>query len=337
MARRRSRRRSYGGFAPYVPVAQRRKHAERFAREMERAGTPLAPVSSRKRDIAATFWGRSWCRNLESYGDYANRLPRGRTYVRNGSVIDLRIGRGRIDAYVAGSEIYEVEIHVEPLDEARWAALRAACSGSVASLVELLEGRLSEAVMERLTSRADGLFPSPKEIWIECSCPDGATVCKHVAASLYGVGVRFDDDPEVFFVLRGVDARDLLAAASSAGLAATAAAAADASEIADDDLASVFGIDLDDAPAPASSSSAAAATSDPANPASAASSAAAATSDDEPTLTAAELVAAGIPRSTITSWLRRGALAPSDTRGVYAMTDTTGETLERYFARRPND
>src|SRR5665213_273756 len=93
------------GFRPYVPVAERRaKAARELAKLAKKHGQASSPVRLDGRKIASTFWGKAWCDNLEAYSDYANRLPRGRTYLRNGSVIDLRIEPGKVQALVCGSE-----------------------------------------------------------------------------------------------------------------------------------------------------------------------------------------------------------------------------------------
>ncbi|MCP5157632.1 MAG: helix-turn-helix domain-containing protein [Ectothiorhodospiraceae bacterium] len=228
---------------PYVPVAKRRARGAREAARRAKRGEALAPVSIEGRAIARTFWGRAWCEHLEGFRDYANRLPRGRTYVRNGSVIHLAIGEGVVEALVMGSELYEVRLAVTTLPEARWLAVKARCEGGIGSLVELLEGRLSERVMAVVTDREAGLFPLPREIRFSCSCPDWATMCKHVAAVCYGVGARLDERPELLFRLRGVDHEALIAADASALLAAEAPAGG-RRRIAEDDLAAVFGIDL---------------------------------------------------------------------------------------------
>jgi uncharacterized Zn finger protein len=166
--------------------------AARFARK----GGTLEPVRVAGRAIAGTFWGKAWCDNMERYSDFANRLPRGRTYVRDGSVIDLRIAAGKVEAQVVGSDIYKTTVKISALPKARWKALGRDCACSIDSLVELLQGRLSRGVMARICRPETGLFPSPKEIAFACSCPDWAAMCKHVAAVLYGVGARLDQKPE---------------------------------------------------------------------------------------------------------------------------------------------
>jgi hypothetical protein len=193
---RRNSFRSYGGFAPYVPVAQRRANAAKAAQNAATGGAVFTPVAIEGRAIAHTFWGKAWCAHQESFSDYANRLPRGRTYVRNGSVIHLAISAGRIEAKVMGSSLYTLEIAVAPLPPQKWADIKTACAGKIDSLVSLLQGRLSEAVMRIVTDQANGLFPSPAETKLRCSCPDSANLCKHLSAVLYGVGARLDTQPD---------------------------------------------------------------------------------------------------------------------------------------------
>jgi uncharacterized Zn finger protein len=207
----------YGyGWKPYVSVAQRRTKAEKAAAKARKGGASMAPVASFRGAIAKTFWGKAWGDNLERYSDYTNRLPRGRTYVRNGAVIDLQIADGEVRAQVMGSSLYKVTVSVTTVAEQHWKTIRTDCSGSIASLVELLQGKLSSAVMERICTSGTGLFPAPKEISFSCSCPDSAAMCKHVAAVLYGVGARLDQQPEVLFKLRRVNAQDLVQQAAGA-------------------------------------------------------------------------------------------------------------------------
>lgn len=233
----------YGGWAPYVPVSERRKEAAKKISALQKKGKNISPIRIEGRTIARTFWGKAWCGNLEAYSDYENRLPRGRTYVRNGSVIDLQVGKGEITALVSGSSVYTVTISIRPLERTRWKALIAACSGQIDSLVELLQGRFARGVMEIITCKQRGLFPSPKQISMECSCPDGAMMCKHVAAVLYGVGARLDEKPELFFQLRNVDHSELIAAAGAATGVRRSAKTDRILESAD--LSALFGIELD--------------------------------------------------------------------------------------------
>jgi uncharacterized Zn finger protein len=232
-----------GGWRPYVPVAKRREKAARTAAALRKSGHEAAPVRIAGRAIAHTFWGKAWCENLERYSDYANRLPRGRTYVRNGSVIDLQIAAGKVSALVQGSSLYRVAIEVAAVPRPRWDALRRDCAGAIGSLVELLQGRFARGVMERICARETGLFPAPREIRLSCSCPDWAEMCKHVAAVLYGVGARLDERPELLFVLRGVDSAELIPARVE--LATTAAPVERV--LADEGLGELFGIELGEA------------------------------------------------------------------------------------------
>jgi uncharacterized Zn finger protein len=232
----------YGGWPAYVPVSERRKKAAREIARLKKAGQNVAPVVVEGRKIAASFWGKAWCDNLESYQDYANRVERGRSYVRNGAVIDLRIGPREVRAKVIGSEIYSIVITIKPLTAAAWTSICADCAGRVDSLVELLQGTLSKPVMERVCRQADGLFPKPADIKFSCSCPDSASMCKHVAAALYGAGARLDAEPELLFRLRAVDAGEIFAnldAALPASRSGGARARLDAA-----DLSDIFGIEL---------------------------------------------------------------------------------------------
>ncbi len=231
------------GWRPYVPVGVRRAKAVREMARLQKKGHPVSPVRVQGRTIAKTFWGRSWCENLERYSDFSNRLPRGRTYLRNGSVVDLQIGPGAVSARVSGSSLYRVEVKVSTVPKMRWRALCKDCSSGIDSLVELLQGRFSKGVMERICRQQTGLFPSPAEIEFRCSCPDWASMCKHVAAVLYGVGARLDARPELLFALRKVDEKDLIATAGAGVPLALKAPAAD-EVLKEAGLSELFGIEL---------------------------------------------------------------------------------------------
>ena len=349
----------FGDWAPYVPVAQRRLQAERKAAALKKKGRICKPVVIEGRTIARSFWGRAWCDNLEAYSDFANRLPRGRTYVRNGSVIDLCIEAGKVSALVSGSEVYRVEIGVQPLEAATWQAIVRESTGQVASLIELLQGRLSKAVMEIVTRRGTGLFPLPRQLGFRCSCPDAASMCKHVAATLYGVGARLDDEPELLFRLRHVEPQDLIRQIGD--LPALASPAAQG-RLERTDLSALFGIDLGDAPAamaepppravapgvaaqrsppmelPAGKRSGKRDTAGPVQPAAPAVPAAAGTTRGQKnlgkTIKAGELIALGIPRHMIQAWLGSGVLLGTALRGVYRTTQQTEARIGAYVARR---
>ncbi|MGH7279570.1 MAG: SWIM zinc finger family protein [Candidatus Rokuibacteriota bacterium] len=236
-------------YPPYVSVAEKKADGARalatLLKKSKRTAEPIM-IGHRKRQLATTFWGKAWADNLERYADLANRLPRGRTYLRNGSVLDLAIAGGRVEAYVAGSELYRVTIGIGPLAKTRWRRVVTRCTGRIGSLVGLLRGELSDDVLAVITQAKDGLFPEPREMTLDCSCPDSAEVCKHVAAVLYGVGVRLDARPDLFFVLRQVDQAELLSSATAGAVSRARPAAG--KRIAGDRLSAVFGIDLEDAP-----------------------------------------------------------------------------------------
>jgi len=231
------------GWRPYVSVAQRRRQAASEMAKLKKKGHPLSPVTVEGRTIVKTFWGKAWCENLERYSDFENRLPRGRAYVRNGSVIDLQIAPGEIKALVCGSEIYKVQVKVAPVAKARWQSLCKDCAGAIDSLIELLQGRLSKGVMERVCRQKTGLFPSPDEIHLSCSCPDWADMCKHVAAVLYGIGARLDQQPDLIFRLHNVDEKELIAGTGAALPQAKKAPTA-GKVLGDEDLSVLFGLDI---------------------------------------------------------------------------------------------
>lgn len=231
---------------PYVPVAQRQAKARAFAIKLaKKEKRELAPIELTGRTIAASFWGKAWCENLERYSDFANRLPRGRSYVRNGSVLDLQIERGKVRAIVSGSEIYRVTIDIKTLAASHWAQIKSDCARSIDSLIDLLQGRFDQAIMQRLTERETGLFPQPREIKMACTCPDWAGMCKHVAATLYGVGARLDAEPELLFTLRDVDHLELIGEAVEGDNLSEALQGDPASTLAGSDLGAIFGIDLE--------------------------------------------------------------------------------------------
>lgn len=245
-------RRSWSMWAPYVPVAERRLNGARHAARLAKKGRAMRPVIARGRGLVTTFWGRAWCDNLNAYATLASRLERGRRYLANGLVIDLGVEPGVVTALVSGSHVYEVRVEIRPMPRQRWKDVVTACAGRIDSVVELLAGRFDQGVMAHVCRQKTGLFPAPAEMAYACTCPDGAGggwVCKHVAAALYGVGVRLDDDPALLFRLREVDHADLVARAA-AGLADAAPSGRGGRRaIAKERLSAVFGIDIEAAPA----------------------------------------------------------------------------------------
>ena len=236
------------GYAPYVRVAERKKKAAKKVASLIKKGHAVNPILIEGRVIAKTFWGKAWCRHLESYSDYENRLPRGRTYVRNGSVIDLKLNPGEIRALVTGSSIYTVTIKVDSVPTQKWDILVKECAGKIESLIELLQGKFSKGVMEIITHQEKGLFPDLEHIKMDCSCYDYADMCKHVAAVLYGVGAHLDERPEDLFLLRKANHVDLIAMAGSSDLSKESS---DQDGIhLTGDLSALFGIEIEEEPSP---------------------------------------------------------------------------------------
>lgn len=235
-------------YREYVPVAEKKAKAEKARKALAKKRPNLKPVIIEGTKLARTWWGKAWNRNLESYADYSNRIGRGKSYVKHGSVLHLEIQPGLITALVQGSRSkpYEISIKIQPLNRSLWKAIQEACGHRIESMEALLAGQLPEDVGGILTAQRTGMFPSPKEIGFDCSCPDWASMCKHVAAVLYGVGARLDDDPSLFFTLRSVEMQALISAAVSgqARMLTELAGQTSANMLADADLSAVFGIDL---------------------------------------------------------------------------------------------
>jgi uncharacterized Zn finger protein len=234
-------------------VAERRRNAQKKMDALRKKGVDIQPITINGRKIASSFWGEAWCDHMESFSDFENRLPRGRTYVRNGSVCHLAVAKGDIEAKVSGSELYTVKVNIKTLQGKKWTAIKERCSGQIGSLLELLQGKLSDHVMEVVTDRKEGLFPLPGEMSFHCSCPDSARMCKHVAAVLYGIGTRLDDKPELLFTLRGVNHDELIAADAEKAVKA-ATSRGKSKRLADDQIGDVFGIEIDPGNIDASSS-----------------------------------------------------------------------------------
>lgn len=225
-------------------VGELRFRASERLRKLKKEGkevVPVEPISGNR--IAKTFWGKAWCENLLHYSDFENRMPRGRKYVRTGSVVHLAVEPGLVRALVNGTDLYEISVRIAALPEARWKAVRTECAGEIGSLVELLSGRPPQRVMEIVSRPGEGLFPSPDEIALDCSCPDWAEMCKHAAAAMYGIGARLDHDPGQLFTLRGVSADDLVGAAVEA-----AAAPSGDEALVSEDLAALFGVEIETEP-----------------------------------------------------------------------------------------
>lgn len=319
---------------PYVPVASRRQKAIRKIAALRKRGKAVDPVVIEGRTIARTFWGKAWCENLERYSDFENRLPRGRTYVRNGSVIDLKILPGQVTALVSGSSFYQVHLAIKPAARNRWRALSRECSGQIASMVELLQGEFSSGVMKIMARRDTGLFPSPSEISLACTCPDWATMCKHIAAVLYGVGARLDHSPDLLFVLRKVDPMDLVARAGRDDTLGKVSGETSEQILESSDLSKVFGIDLGERKTSPRRSSPSRARRTKVAPIAARArqrpakkSARSRRGSGE--ITARQLIQRGVPRSTFQNWFASGVLLRTTRRGVYRKTSTTAGRIAK--------
>ena len=247
--------RYYDTFPPYVPVAQRRAKAEKQLQQMQKKHPNLKPVRLTGNSLASTWWGKSWNSNLERYADYSNRIGRGRSYVRNRAVLDLQITPEKITALVQGSrpQPYKITITIGTLSAGNWSRIRQACEGRLDSLSELLAGQFPQALKELFFEKGAGLFPAPHDIHFDCSCPDWASMCKHIAATLYGVGARLDEDPALFFTLRGINIDDLITQTLTETAQTLLGKAERQSQniLHDVDLGDVFGIQLDDIAVPA--------------------------------------------------------------------------------------
>ena len=236
---------SWYGFKPYLTVDQKRARGARHVAELAKAGKRIEPVRLNGRKFAETFWAKAWCDHIEKFGDYRSRLERGKAIVRNGSVMHLQIMPGEVEAIVAGSEVYELNIKIKPLMPAAWEAIREECRGQIGSLIELLQGKLAGGVMQVVTRQVGGLFPTPKDIQMECTCPDFAGVCKHLAAVMYAIGARLDSQPDLLFKLRQVDHLQLIEQADTAQLTD----GGNHENVIDDaQLEDIFGIEMDVTP-----------------------------------------------------------------------------------------
>jgi uncharacterized Zn finger protein len=233
-------------------VAEKKAKAENKLKQLRKKIPGIAPVIIEGGTLARTWWGKAWNRNLERYADYTNRIGRGKSYVRHGAVLDLKIAGGQVTALVQGTRAkpYEVVVHIDPVKKAHWDRIRKECQGELRSLPDLMAGKFPKALGEIFLAEGKGLFPTPKEISFACSCPDWASMCKHVAATLYGIGARLDEDQLLFFTLRQADTEELVARAVQEKTSdLLAGAARKSSRVIDDaDLTGLFGIDLDGEP-----------------------------------------------------------------------------------------
>ncbi len=242
----------WDSYPPYVSVAEKKQKAAKKLKQLQKKMPDIKPISLTGTVLAQTWWGKSWNRNLERYADYSNRIGRGRSYVRHGAVLDLQIAEGVVTALIQGSasKPYQARIRIKPIGASQWSAMKKQCEGQLKSLHDLLIGKFSKDLSDVFLAERSGLFPTPQEISFDCNCPDWASMCKHVAAALYGIGARLDEAPSLFFTLRGVRIDDLVTETIQGATAELLSKAAQKSArtVDDADLSSLFGIDLDTPP-----------------------------------------------------------------------------------------
>ncbi len=240
---------SFWSFPRYVSVGEKQHRAKKKLEKLMKENKDIRPVRIEGTAIAKTWWGKAWNKNLEAYADYSNRIGRGRTYVRSGAVLDLQIQEGHVKALVQGSvsEPYSIVIKIKSLKKDIWEEIKGFCAGKLDSLQELLMGKFPADLGEMFTACGEGLFPSPREIDFDCSCPDMASMCKHIAAALYGVGARLDHEPNLFFLLRQIEIGDLISETIRDKTEELLTRAQKKSQriLEDQDLSSVFGIEMD--------------------------------------------------------------------------------------------
>ena len=203
---------SYDDFPTYVSVGEKKAKAAKSLEKLKKKNGDIEPVIIDGRTLAKSWWGKAWNLNLESYADYENRIGRGKSYVRNHAVLDLKISGGKVAAKVQGTRVrpYDVEVVIDPLNHANWQKILELCNRRIDTLEQLTEGKFPKELAIIFTDKKYDMFPSPREIHFDCSCPDWAYMCKHVAATLYGIGARFDQNPMLFFELRGINGQELI-------------------------------------------------------------------------------------------------------------------------------
>lgn len=154
-----------------------------------------------------TWWGEQWL-NALTHIDYDNRLPRGRTYANKGAVKDLKLSGGALHAKVQGSRPrpYQVSIQVPSLTEKNVENLLDALVSDPGVIARLLNGELDPSVLTHAQYLGIAIFPSKwKDLAMQCSCPDWAVPCKHLAAAIYLMSREIDSNPFLVFSLRSVD------------------------------------------------------------------------------------------------------------------------------------
>ena len=199
-------------FRDYVSVGERAARARRKIVQLQKKKKDINPVVIEGNKIANSWWGKAWINHLESYADYDNRVPRGRSYVKNGLVIHLSIKEGEIESMVmgTGSQPYKITISMKKISKKKWDHIKELSRKNISTLSDLLTGNLPKELAQVFSDCNEGIFPTLREISFDCSCPDWASMCKHVSAALYALGSRLDKEISLFFQLRGVDIQDLV-------------------------------------------------------------------------------------------------------------------------------
>lgn len=244
MARSRYGSRYDNQWGEYISVGQRAETAVKHAEK--KLGKKNVQPAAKGRLKCNNFWGKAWLKHIRNLGDFEGRLTRGSAIAGNGTIAHLAITKGRIDAIVGGSEVYDISVDIVPLSRKRWNAIKEKSRGEIGSVVELLQGKFSDAVMQSLVDVKTGLFPDSNEFDLGCSCPDYVRLCKHLAGVLFAVGMRLDEKPELLFTLRGVDASELIETAADVRIASSTT---DARTLNESDIAGVFGIEMQAEPA----------------------------------------------------------------------------------------
>ena len=233
-------------FPQYESAASKKAKANTALDRARKKNPEIEPVIIEGRTLAKNWWGKAWNANLESYADYHNRIGRGKSYVRNNAVLDLKITKGQVGAKVQGSRAkpYVVEIKIDPLNTLKWEKVIERCNHRIDSLEQLIAGKFPKELEVLFTNQQYGMFPSPKEIHFNCSCPDWASMCKHVAAALYGIGTRLDQNPMMFFELRDLDEKELVKKSMAIKIESMLKNAGKKStrEIAEEDVLDLFGL-----------------------------------------------------------------------------------------------
>ena len=241
----------YDSFDPFSTDRQNRQsltkqdRLQQMVKQLQDEGRVLHPAKADGKKIAKSFWGYSWVRHIESYQDYESRLPRGRSLLRNNAVLDLTITGNQAEALVFDQELYEIRIIMEPVDPAQLKQIQTLCAGKINSLLDLIQGNLSEDILQILSDPEKGLFPRYDEIRFICNCLDDSILCKHAAAVLYGIGPVLDQKPDLFFSLRGIDYSMLFSGIDAEKITDDPQTSDQTAAFHDIDLEKTFGIELD--------------------------------------------------------------------------------------------